>query len=237
MWLLFHFLPLPPHISLSKCCARRCAFFRYVNKMLWYKLHCKSMIWLSLCRATGNNFKIDTHSFLTPTKQLFSWVWLFHMPVVEQQLNIVPSASMNVLIYPVFSSTQDNSGFSFSLLSSPCFGSWWIGTLPGCVFSVLPTWSHLREWLCQLLFYVLGSCSPWKLSLVGKNIKVFQVCKGESKLVSGLDTAEGEIAGGNFSHLLVLLLNTWTCTYGVSTHTIHTPHRESVYTYIGHMLF
>lgn len=45
----------------------------------------------------------------------------------------------------MFSSTEDNSGFSFSLLSSPSFGSWWIGTLPVNMFSILPTWERTHS--------------------------------------------------------------------------------------------
>lgn len=36
------------------------------------------------------------------------------MPVVERQHQIIPSASVNVLICPVFSSTEDNLGFHFT---------------------------------------------------------------------------------------------------------------------------
>lgn len=69
-------------------------------------------------------------------------------------------------------------------------------------------------------------------------LKCFRVAKIESRLISGLYMAEGEIAGGGrkFCHWsqLVLLLNAWMCACGAST-CAGTPYRETAYTYLGHM--
>lgn len=63
-------------------------------------------------------------------------------------------------------------------------------------------------------------------------LKRFRVAKKESRLISGLYMAEGETAGQGekFCHWsqLVLLLNTWMCTYGVNT-CAGTPYRERIH--------